>query len=174
MRALPSTWIPQQAPVFFDYLFEAGQVEKYVFATYFDDEESSFVQIGDYDANSKYYVGDLTWVNLIQDRHWLSTTAGFIINEKPHLDEMGSRYARLDSGSPYIYTPKKMGEKLVKKAVNGLTGFKWFGDWYLVCDQERFNSVFLEFGGYYFEIPPEAYVLDLKESLDKKWCTMGF
>jgi len=33
--------------------------------------------------------------------------------------------------------------------------------------------MFLEVGGYYFEIPPETYIFDWTELNDIKYCTLG-
>mmetsp|Transcript_17076 Transcript_17076/g.16300 ORF Transcript_17076/g.16300 Transcript_17076/m.16300 type:complete len:89 (+) Transcript_17076:559-825(+) len=41
---------------------------------------------------------------------------------------------------------------------------------FLKCDTGIFKPVFIELGGYWFEIPPETYVMDF----GKEWCELGF
>mmetsp|Transcript_26927 Transcript_26927/g.20143 ORF Transcript_26927/g.20143 Transcript_26927/m.20143 type:complete len:91 (+) Transcript_26927:440-712(+) len=87
---------------------------------------------------------------------------------------MGTRFTYLDTSTPFIWVPEPVGKALQKTVVKGNSGMKLFGQWYVKCEPELFESLFLSVSEYYFEIPPEAYVLDFRTIEDKTWCTLGF
>jgi len=78
----------------------------------------------------------------------------------------------LDTGTSLAYLDKAVGKKLQHKLTKGKFGFKWFGIWYMSCDLDKYESMFLELGGYYFEIPPSSYVVDWS-FYGYKWCDLG-
>mmetsp|Transcript_35787 Transcript_35787/g.34810 ORF Transcript_35787/g.34810 Transcript_35787/m.34810 type:complete len:155 (-) Transcript_35787:12-476(-) len=102
---------------------------------------------------------------------WQCSSSSYIVDGETYTYD--SVNVELDTGSSISYFDKKNGKTLIKKAVKGNRGFKWFGTWYLKCDLTMFEPVFLELDGYYFEIPPSSYVIDT--TVDGfKWCDIGF
>eukprot|EP00349_Pseudokeronopsis_sp_Brazil_P003675 CAMPEP_0202958080 /NCGR_PEP_ID=MMETSP1396-20130829/2425_1 /ASSEMBLY_ACC=CAM_ASM_000872 /TAXON_ID= /ORGANISM="Pseudokeronopsis sp., Strain Brazil" /LENGTH=195 /DNA_ID=CAMNT_0049675921 /DNA_START=767 /DNA_END=1354 /DNA_ORIENTATION=- len=143
-----------------------------LFASYLaDSPDESFFQIGSYDTNREFYTTDIVWIHMLEDFFWLSTSSSYIVNgDQYDFDEV---YVELDTGTSLIYMDSNSGKKFMKKAAKGNRGFKWFGNWYLNCDLTRFESVFIEIGGYFFEIPPTSFVRNF-EDYGYKWCDIGF
>mmetsp|Transcript_17075 Transcript_17075/g.16297 ORF Transcript_17075/g.16297 Transcript_17075/m.16297 type:complete len:223 (+) Transcript_17075:754-1422(+) len=164
-------YIPAGA-LFYYYLYENGDIDSLIFASYLADHPTdSFFQVGAYDEVGTYYTGDIVWLNMVEDFFWLSTSSSYIVKgETFTYDEV---YVELDTGTSLAYLDKKNGKKFMNKAASGNRGFKWFGTWYLKCDLEMFESVFIEIGGYYFEIPPSSFVRNFEE-YGYKWCDYGF
>jgi len=72
-----------------------------------------------------------------------------------------------------MYFDRKNGRKMANKVIGGFRGFKWFGTYYLKCDKEKYESMFLELGDYFFEIPPSSILRDFS-AYGYKWCDLGF
>mmetsp|Transcript_44838 Transcript_44838/g.43431 ORF Transcript_44838/g.43431 Transcript_44838/m.43431 type:complete len:125 (+) Transcript_44838:988-1362(+) len=96
-----------------------------------------------------------------------------IVNDKTY-ENKDTTYIILDTGTTLNYMSEATGKKIQKKIAKGMTGFKWFGEWRMKCDPTKFEPVFVEIGGVWFEIPPETYIFDLKDLSGDNYCYLGF
>mmetsp|Transcript_9166 Transcript_9166/g.6919 ORF Transcript_9166/g.6919 Transcript_9166/m.6919 type:complete len:362 (-) Transcript_9166:54-1139(-) len=163
-------------PLYYHFLYDNSQISDLIFATYFSDADldDSFVEMGTYDAAGTYYEGDLVWIDVIDNYFWMTTTKGAIANGKT-VD--ADAYVILDTGTSLNYIAEDPGEKLQKLIGKGFKGIKFLGSWYMKCNLEKYDSVYLELGGYYFEVPVETYIFDFREGSGfpyNTWCFLGF
>mmetsp|Transcript_23115 Transcript_23115/g.17533 ORF Transcript_23115/g.17533 Transcript_23115/m.17533 type:complete len:91 (-) Transcript_23115:198-470(-) len=86
------------------------------------------------------------------DYFWITSSSAYSISGKTETYDPFE--VILDTGTSLAYTDSKTGKKLQKRLTKGNRGFKFKGSWYMKCDLDKFESLFLEIGGYFFEIPP--------------------
>jgi cathepsin D len=79
-----------------------------------------------------------------------------------------------DSGTGQVWMPKSNGKDIIKKLLDDVKHFTWFGTTYLSCNTDLYMSLFILIDGYYFEIHPTTFILPYKTTTSGKYsCKLG-
>lgn len=143
-------------------LFDQNKISSKLFASYIaDDPTTSFIQLGTYDQVGDYYTGAITWIPVMENFFWMATSSKIMVRSKVHKLIQKPIEMILDTGTTYMYFDKWNGAKLIKKILRGGKWFKMGGTYWTDCTLSRYESIFLDIGGQFVEVPPSAYIRDV-------------
>jgi len=141
-----------------------------VFSLYYSNTPGlSKITLGGYDEEKNYYEDDLVWINAAHDSYyWESLVNAVKIGGKEFAIEDGRII--FDSGSSVLYLPEDPGKEIIKKLLHW-TGlwFKFFGQYYIKCKENKHKDLAFLIEGYWIHVDPAGYIL----SGNNLFCTLG-
>lgn len=139
----------------------------------------SYIDFGT--PNSAVMNGSPTYITIDSDNDWWSSAlTGFRWDSSMTDDNeyaiTSGEFALTDTGSSCIIGPSGEADAIINNILNELDEvFKDFGreDYYFLCpNNDDLPSFSLLFGGYWMEVLPEDYIVDISTAEDRTWCTI--
>lgn len=82
--------------------------------------------------------------------------------------------AIFDSGTSLIMIPSIIYFALTSELLKGIKSAESGGSIYVSCDPSIYNSVYFLIGGYWIEIPPTSFLMNVVSSTTNPQCILGF
>ncbi|CDW80761.1 pepsinogen c precursor [Stylonychia lemnae] len=149
-----------------------GKISNYMVSMNLGNQDSqSFVQIGGYSNSQMRDPSKLIWIESTLDFYWTVTINGFKTTKGAlYANQLLSVYTSsrfkgiIDSGQPLIYLPKSNSLGKV---------YAYYENLFMVsCETSGFDPISVLINGNWFEISPETYIVEVKES--PQICALGF
>lgn len=127
----------------------------------------------------------MIWLKSPPDYFWSSTVSGFRVGDfsntkndfvSPKAYKIDSYKAIFDTATSLIYVPQcidsfcciiivlAIANEFIQSVLGGMRSqlLKEYGMYMVTCDTKKFQKVSLYLGGYWVEINPESYVLNVR------------
>ena len=150
-------------PTPFDNLVSQGLVDTAQFSFYLGSSESDSGELLLGGTDSKYYTGDISWVNLYSATYWEIQIGGLTVGKTSYVSEPTK--AIVDSGTSILTGPSETVAAIAKSM-----GAKEIiaGEYMLACNYNKLPDLLFTIDGKEYTLTPEDYLIP-----DGNLCLLG-
>jgi len=124
---------------------------------------------------------NLIWLAMTTNLFWISKADGIRVGTSSTFGNGESaQYATpsvspviFDTGTSLAYLPASVGPDIISKILRGKRHTLYSGIYLTTCDTSNFDSLFIHMGGYWLEIPPSTYIINLSSDPTTPLCGLG-
>lgn len=169
----------ENGPLLIDFIYRAGGLDAQVFGVAFKDtSRQSFIDIGSYQDSSMNNPDELVEMDPFDNFWWAQTISGlkFGSGSSANAFSIPPDFCMTDTGTSLVYIPESLYNTVIERVLEGVdsNAYQVDDDEVLaLCQPELFPKISILYGGYWAEILPEDYILDVSLAQDESICIVG-